>query len=136
MRTISSLTLALAIALMGCGEKDGEGETEDANMTPGEDCLPCHSDFSIGGTVYPGPHADPTEGIEGVTVSILDANQKTLTLISNAAGNFYSREPIAWPAEVSFTLGSRSAVMLSAPSGNCGSGSCHRPKLQGYVYLP
>ena len=101
------------VCLLGCGE----GEAEDATMSPGQDCLAsgCHTDFSLGGTVYTAADAPLDQGLEGVTVTILDSAQKTLTLNSNRTGNFYSREPVAWPADVTLTLGAREGFMAVAP---------------------
>jgi hypothetical protein len=88
----------------------------------------------MGGTVYPDQRSAANEGLEGVTVTIVDSAQQTLTMTSNKVGNFFIKTPIVWPADVTFTLGARSSNMIGAPSGACGS--CHTAKLQGYVYLP
>lgn len=125
--------LLFFVCLLGCGSD----EEQDATMTPGQDCLAsgCHTDFSVGGTVFVAENAPLDQGLEGVTVTLLDAARKTLTLTSNRTGNFYSREPVAWPADVTLTLGEREGFMALAPSGACSSGACHTSN-RGLVYLP
>ncbi len=125
--------LLFLVCLPGCGE----GGAKDATMSPGQDCLAsgCHTDFSLGGTVYASPNAPLDQGLEGVTVTILDSAQKTLTLTSNRTGNFYSKEPVAWPADVTLTLGAREGFMAAASSGACSSSACHT-RNRGLVYLP
>jgi hypothetical protein len=130
MRAMLYLSVLSVLTLGGCGPK------EDANMTPGQDCLPCHKDFSVGGTVFPDPRSAANEGLAEVTVTIVDSAQTTLTLTSNTAGNFFSKKPIVWPADVTLTLGTRSSNMIGAPAGGCANDNCHHPKRQGYVYLP
>jgi hypothetical protein len=125
-----ALVLLSSLLVVGCG---GGDEGKDATMTPGQDCLACHKDFSVGGTVYGSAGAQVNEGVEGVTVTIVDSAQKTLALTSNRAGNFYSTTPVTWPADVTFTLGTRSSNMVAAPSGACGS--CHTSNGQNLVYL-
>jgi len=81
----------------GCNRCHARGGLEDGPlMLPGEDCLPCHD----GATAPPFTTAG-TWGPPGRTVSISDANGKAVTLVTNAAGNFYTEEAIAFPLRVS-----------------------------------
>jgi len=105
----------------------------DETMDPGLDCLACHQTFSVGGTVYPSDSSPLDQGLAGVTVTILDSAQVTLTLTSNQGGNFYSKAPIVWPADITFTLGTRTAKMLAATSGACNT--CHTTNRQSLMYL-
>jgi hypothetical protein len=119
------------VCLLGCGgEKDG-------TMSPGMDCMAsgCHTDLTVGGTIYASAEGPLDQGLEGVTVTIVDSAQQTFTLTSNSAGNFYSKDPVVWPADIKVALGAQSGFMIQAPSGACNSGSCHT-KNRGLVYLP
>ena len=125
MRT---LLLLSALTLLACGEDHGP------NMRPGENCKSCHGNFTIAGTVFPSAQAQASEGISGVTVTVVDSAQNTLTMTSNSAGNFFTGDSVTWPASITLTLGTRTANMPSAPSGACAS--CHTTAGQGRVYLP
>ena len=103
-------------------------------MRPGENCKGCHGSFSIAGTVFPSAQAQASEGLAGVTVTVVDSAQKTLTLTSNSVGNFFSEDALTWPADITLTLGSRTASMQGADSGACAS--CHTSSGQNRVYLP
>ena len=125
MRTLLLMSM---ICLVACGEEDGP------TMRPGENCKGCHGELTLAGTVFPSAQAEANEGIAGVTVSVLDSAQNTLTLTSNSAGNFYTDKPITWPANMTLTLGTRRATMSGAPSGDCAT--CHTIGVQGLIYLP
>ncbi len=91
-------------------------------MAPGEDCLRCHS-FTVAGTVFNASGG----GASGVTVIV-----GGVTLTSNAAGNFYTATPVAFPATVEIRVGGGAKTMTSqAPDGRCNR--CHdaasQPKL-------
>jgi hypothetical protein len=64
-------------------------------MKPFQDCTGCHSSsgnakaWTVAGTWR-----------KGVTVSVTDANGKTVDVHGNDAGNFYTREPLAFPLTV------------------------------------
>jgi hypothetical protein len=75
-----------------CHVNGGADVIDVALMAPGRDCLACHTGgvalrFTAAGT-WRGP---------GHTVRIVDANTVTLTLATNAVGNFYSEAPLAFP---------------------------------------
>jgi hypothetical protein len=125
MRT---LLLLSALALFACGEDHGP------NMRPGEDCKGCHNNFSLAGTVFSSAQAQASEGVSGVTVTVVDSTQNTITMTTNSVGNFYTGAAVTWPASITLALGTRTANMPSAPSGACAS--CHTASVQGRVYLP
>lgn len=94
----------------GPGTCDGEG----ANMLPGADCLACHTPgnfpddkaarakeedearfWTAAGTVFADP--DGTEPLVGATVRVTDADGNVVEMTSNAAGNFYTADPLAFP---------------------------------------
>lgn len=111
------------IALVG-----GEG---GPLMSPGESCQACHDGsaalrWSASGTVYPLQTAAPDQGVAGVTIRIVGASGLETTLLSNAAGNFYTPETIAFPAQVQIEIGGLVRAMEdSLPHGDCNA--CHAP---------
>lgn len=120
-----------------------------AEMLPGSDCLSCHGDGSalplaIGGTVY--PHGDPRGplplddcfGLEGVEVTIEDAEGGVHTTRTNRAGNFFfegqsSDIPAPYSAGIRWTSRDSTemtTLMLTLPSyGGCAR--CHGGEAPG-----
>lgn len=115
-------------------------------MYPGEDCGGCHrhggeSSFAwtLSGTVYRGASAEPGQGLEGVEVRAIAQDGRTLVLRSNAAGNFYTREPLSFPVRIELRRGEERAVMKQLLEEPASCGSCHagepRRGAPGRVYL-
>ena len=140
----AALRLALlALALVGtaaCGIPD-----HSAVMRPGEDCLACHNgqvapDWTVAGTVFSNANAPLEGGIPDAQILITDANKRTLTLTSNAAGNFYTSEMLDFPLHVEIQRGTWRMAMASSPSsGSCNS--CHsipkgNPDVPGRLFIP
>ncbi len=139
---------ALALCFMGCGDPTGtvpEGQPFDSisgfsgspTMNPGDDCLSCHhSDgglasgrpWTLAGTVYPAANALADGGLGGAKILVTDVNGNQLTLSSNAAGNFYTAEPLADLAQIEVQNGDRRMIMQLSVVGS-GSlelvGSCN-----------
>jgi hypothetical protein len=80
------------------------GKRGSPEMYPGRDCVGCHIDndgppLAIGGTIYPyvigapqifdAQSGEDCFGIEGVSVTIEDADGQRLETTTNRAGNFY-----------------------------------------------
>ena len=106
------------------------------NMRPGEACIACHVANSgpflkLAGTVYPTAHeSDDCKGSNVATASIIvtDANNRSLTMHPNSAGNFDSTNPnVALPYTVQLTYQGRERDMtglVTAPTdGDCNG--CH-----------
>jgi phosphatidate phosphatase APP1 len=114
--------VVIGLALSGCGN---EGS---ATMRPGEDCLSCHSSgqdaFTLAGTVFGDASAAASSGLSGVTVAITDKNGTKVTLTSNAAGNFYTSQALAFPVSVQVQSGTAVAQMHS-PAERGGCNGCH-----------
>jgi hypothetical protein len=82
------------------GEKRGSPE-----MFPGRDCVGCHIEndgppLAIGGTIYPyvlgagqpglaAQTGTDCFGVEGITITITDADGQAFDLVTNRAGNFF-----------------------------------------------
>jgi len=112
-------------------------------MRPGEDCLQCHggktvpgtsvdggfhprhaTTWTIAGTVYQTPDADPDAGVLGASIRVTDANGWTFSLRSNLAGNFYSAEQVAFPLQVCVERGGADRCMETPVAyGSCNA--CH-----------
>ena len=132
MRAAAFCALA-ALGALGCIPADGP------TMRPGDDCLRCHgmdpggpetgpvrpaTPWSLAGTIYAAPDADPNAGIEGAEVQLTDANGFSFTLETNLVGNFYSAESVAFPLTVCVSRGGATQCMQTpAPNGSCNY--CH-----------
>jgi hypothetical protein len=114
-------------------------------MRPGGTCLTCHRmmrgpSFAIAGTVFPSAHEpDDCNGASGADVVIVDARGTTVTLRTNAAGNFLSRDSIVPPYKASVRYQGRERLMVTAQMvGDCNS--CHTEKgammAPGRIILP
>ena len=122
--------VAAALALAACVPAEGP------LMSPGQDCLACHSpgapsgqhakDWSLAGTVYPALDADPNAGVEGDEVEVTDTAGFAFSLRTNQAGNFYSAESVRFPLAVCVSRGGAKSCMQSpVASGACNA--CHQP---------
>jgi hypothetical protein len=116
--------LALALLAGACGVP-GEGPM----MEPGRDCMECHGagdapGFSAAGTVF-GRADDPVDaGVMNVRVELVGADGRVVAVRTNRAGNFYTRERIAFPARVRIEKDGVVRVMSDpAPDGACNR--CH-----------
>ncbi len=117
-------------------------------MEPGNDCGSCHrSDgvaksmpWTLSGTLYADPKAPAAFGLEGAEVIATGTDGREVTLETNAAGNFYSREPLAFPVKIAVQRGAQRVEMGQKLDGPVACASCHSetPKqgAPGRVYLP
>ncbi len=117
-RPLVLLALAsLALGGLGCDQSGNStpplplaGLGGVPTMLPGSDCLRCHRPggtaashvWTVAGTVFPTATACPLDGgpgcgtgVEGVEVLVTDVNGRSFTLTTNAAGNFYTDQPLA-----------------------------------------
>jgi hypothetical protein len=102
-------------------------------MYPGRACLACHQvmggpAYRAAGTVYSMlQEPDDCNGAgppPQLTVIVTDANGRTREMPVNAAGNFFTRQPIRAPYRARVTDGTNTRVMQgSVTSGDCNS--CH-----------
>jgi hypothetical protein len=122
------------------------GESPSAEMHPGSDCVGCHREtdappliaagtlYAIGGGRVPEPLED-CFGLEGVAVTITDAEGREYSTVTNRAGNFYfegeeSDFALPYAASIRWDLEGREMVthMFSTPSyGGCAR--CHNSGL-------
>lgn len=97
-------------------------------MRPGEDCLRCHNGqrakpWTVAGTLYADPKAAVGQGVEGIAVTVTDANGKSIALISNGVGNFYTAEPLTPPFVAMIDRNGQQIAMTAHNAGGCNS--CH-----------
>lgn len=105
-------------------------------MAPGQACVACHKRsgegplYTIAGTLYPTGHEpDNCNGISsaasGAKVIVTGANGVVRTLLANAAGNFYTTEPVALPYNVKVvdSNGIERSMFTTATDGDCNR--CH-----------
>jgi hypothetical protein len=113
-----------------------EGTNGSSFMEPGQACISCHTAtrgeapiFAIAGTLYPTGHepnnCNGANGTSGAHVVVSGSNGTSITLIPNAAGNFYSSTFLSGPYAAKVVNGSGvERVMVSTTStGDCNS--CH-----------
>jgi hypothetical protein len=114
-----------ALAAGGCGGGAGDGP----GMRPGEDCLACHNPagsaraawFGAAGTVFDAAGT----AAAGVAVSLTDSQSRTVSDVTNWAGNFYfTNQELTPPLQVSVVAAAGERTMTDA-TGACNS--CHRP---------
>ncbi|MEZ4222915.1 MAG: hypothetical protein R3B13_18375 [Polyangiaceae bacterium] len=125
------------------------GNHESPLMRPGGTCIQCHSasgegpTLLVAGTVYPtAREPDDCNGISAIDVVVTDAQGKTVTLSTNAAGNFfYEAAPGALvpPYNAKVVSGGKERVMKqSVASGDCNT--CHtqdgKDGAPGRIYAP
>jgi hypothetical protein len=125
------------------------GDRPSAEMHPGSDCMSCHDDASarpliVGGTVYPlgdiqtPQPLDDCFGIEGVEVTVADADGRERSTFTNRAGNFYfaGRESelfLPYRASIRWSVDGDEKItpMFTLPTyGGCAR--CHHERLRGY----
>jgi hypothetical protein len=123
---------ALLLTLTACGGSDGARPSGSPTMRPGEDCLSCHGSFTAAGTVYGAVAAAAGAGLAGATVTI-DGSTASVTLTTNAAGNFYTAQAFGLPASVTVSYGGAAVHMAGAIATRAGCASCHGAALRVHV---
>lgn len=133
---IYGILCCLALLLGGCeSEEDEEGSP---TMRPGEACLSCHGeggpaghDLTVAGTLF--TDGTGSQGLEGSTIRLYDDNGALLIeLTTNSVGNFYTAEPVTFPASVEVDCGATATMGSPAGSGNCNS--CHNGSAQDFAF--
>ena len=131
-------SLAVAALATACGGSStgaagsvsgstGGGSRLATSHNAGRDCLGCHRDFRVAGTVY---RADGS-AYPGATVRLTTAadggGSVVLSVSTDASGNFYSSQGVSFGsglhADVAGTGGTRRSMTALVTSGACNS--CH-----------
>ena len=127
MRPRAALLLA-AVPLLACSDPNDARALRNL----GEECVSCHKPgakaerwpFTAGGTVYRTAGDDPAPGLEGVAVTLTDADGRIVALVSNRAGNFWTKERLRFPVAARLQrAGAERASEVAA--GPCRDGTCN-----------
>jgi hypothetical protein len=115
--SITVLIMVLSGSAAGCAP----GE-----MHPGESCGQCHGSgdapsFGAAGTVHP---AGADDGLADVSIDITDSSGRSVSLVSNDVGNFYTTRALTPPLQVTLSRAGGPSVSATVPGGDCNG--CHR----------
>lgn len=98
----------------------------------------CHNHgFTLAGTVYTGTNNNT--GYTGATITIRDSASRTIDLVVQANGNFYTSAAIAFPALVMASACPYATKMTAeVANGDCNSAGCHAQQggPAGQIHLP
>jgi len=105
----------------------------------GRSCMDsCHNHgFTLAGTLYTSPTSNT--GYAGATITIKDSANKTLDLVVQANGNFYTSAAIAFPVIVMASECPYGTKMTSTvATGSCNTSACHAQTggAAGQIHLP
>jgi hypothetical protein len=129
------------------GDDGGTGGTCDTpstalpfgNHNAGLACLGCHNGtgvaprWTVAGTLYSA--AQNGTPIAGATITVTDANNVTVRLVTASNGNFYTGQTLAMPLRVKASRCPDTRMMSARPStGDCNS--CHQAATTGRIHLP
>lgn len=107
----------------------------DGQHNTGRSCFQsCHNHrFTLAGTLY--TNATGNSGFSGATITITDANGKTIDIVTHRNGNFWTMEPLAFPVLV-LASSCPSAVKMEASSATGDCNSCHVGGTNDQMHLP
>ncbi len=109
------------------------------NHNAGLVCLGCHNGsgvaprWTVAGTLYASSQGGTP--IAGATVTVTDANDVTVRLVTASNGNFYTGQALAMPLRVKASRCPDTRLMMATPmTGDCNS--CHQAATNGRIHLP
>ena len=109
----------------------------DGHHFPGQNCFQaCHNHgFTLAGTLY--TNATGNTAFTGATITITDSNGKTIDVVTNLNGNFYTMEPLVFPV-LTMASACPSAVRMTAAVAANGRAcnSCHVGATNNQMHLP
>lgn len=140
---------AVPSAVAGCEAPTADELVPEAPMLPGRHCMACHNPsgqagrraWTAAGTVFDSIIGNcNTEGLDGVTVEILDAahnDNVLITLTTNRTGNFFTAESINFTSIRARVSKDGKMRMMMGSMANADCPSCHQPGGQagGRIYL-
>jgi hypothetical protein len=125
--------LALAAVTAACGGSSTSAPTGPAaggsrsSHNAGQDCLRCHRDFGVAGTVYRADGSAYSGATVRLTTGAGGGGSVVLTLTSDASGNFYTSQSVGFGSglysDAAGTGGARRSMAAAVTSGACNS--CH-----------
>jgi hypothetical protein len=106
---------------------------------PGQDCMQgCHNHgFTVSGTLYAA--ANGATVVTGATVTLTDAANKTIDMVTMQNGNFYTLTAVTFPIRVVASSCPDTKPMVStiaAGNGGCNKSGCHAAGGTGPIHLP
>lgn len=127
---LSSTGCSSADTPANCSTDSATAEEEGPLMKPGGECISCHDQgegprYALAGTVMGATNDDVNcDGVDAVSVVITGSDGQSVTLKSNAAGNFFSRSSVAMPYTAKVVRNGKESAMSSAQTvGDCNT--CH-----------
>nr|MBA3465409.1 hypothetical protein [Deltaproteobacteria bacterium] len=105
----------------------------------GRNCMDsCHNHgFTLAGTLYTGVLNNT--GYAGATITIKDSANRTIDLVVQANGNFYTAQAITFPAVVMASACPQGTKMIGQiTNGACNTAACHAQVggAAGQIHLP
>jgi hypothetical protein len=108
------------------------GEEPGPTHRPGQPCTACHNrhgsgspEFVVAGTIY--ATRTGNEPAAGVAVTLTASDGRSITLETNAVGNFYvPREQWDAPFPMKVTVSGVTTQMATRIGGDGGCAACHR----------
>lgn len=105
----------------------------------GRNCMDgCHNHgFTLAGTLYTG--ALNNTGYAGATITVKDSANRTIDVVVQANGNFYTSQAISFPAIVMASACPQGTKMnAQIGSGACNTAACHAQVggAAGQIHLP
>jgi hypothetical protein len=149
------LILCVISTLVSCSGHDFAGDDAGAfpcrpgvmtvgtgHHNPGLDCRGvCHDHgFTVAGTLY--TTANGAAPVTGATITIIDAAEHTIDVVTQQNGNFFTSATISYPITL---VASNCPAVAKMPSpllrtdvqmGGCNQNSCHVVTAVGHVHLP
>jgi hypothetical protein len=109
----------------------------DGHHNTGKNCFDnCHNHgFSLAGTLYTNDTGNT--GFSGANITVTDSNNKTIDIVTNLNGNFYTFEPLAFPV-LTMASACPSAVKMNVAVASTGRGcnTCHVGGTSMQLHLP
>jgi len=106
---------------------------------PGQDCNgSCHDHgFTLAGTLFAAPNSTTPQ--PGATITVIDANNKMIDIVTQANGNFYTGQSLAFPVALIASECPNVQQMnmrITAQQSGCNRTGCHQGGAQGVIHLP
>jgi hypothetical protein len=110
----------------------------DGHHFPGQSCFQaCHNHgFTLAGTLYTNDTGNTS--FPGATITVTDSNNKTVNIVTNLNGNFYTTDTLVFPVLVMASSCPSAVKMNAAVAGNNSRAcnSCHVGGTSMQMHLP
>ena len=101
--------------------------TIDGHHNSGMDCMGCHTHdhgFTLAGTLY--MNATGNTAFIGANITITDANDQQINIVTASGGNFWTKQAIAFPVTIlASDCPSATKMNASVTTGHCNQAGCH-----------